>query len=57
LAKFKVTLLVPTEREIEARDMQDAHNYVSKMMRNAEGEPLKVLSIDEVEEPDIFSDE
>lgn len=49
-------MLIPQERVIEARDMQDAHNQVSKMMENHGpelNEPTpKVHSIEEVTDPE-----
>lgn len=53
LKKFKVTVLIPQERVIEAPDMQDAHNQVSDMMKNYdpdENPGPKVHSIIEIVE-------
>lgn len=56
MKKFKVTILVPQDRIIEARDIQDAHNYVSKMMQNQPDQEKnpgpKVFSIEEVNDPE-----
>ena len=53
MKKFRVTMMVPQTKDIEARDMQDAHNQVSKMMEGQHpdlNEPVvKILSINEVE--------
>jgi hypothetical protein len=35
LKRYRVTLLIPQERTIEARSAQDAHNEVSKILSNA----------------------
>lgn len=35
MKKFKVTMLVPNERVIEAGDIQAAHALVNKMIHNA----------------------
>ncbi len=56
MKKYKVTLLIPQERVIEAPDVQAAHNQVSKMMESHRpelNEPVpKVHSIEEVKEPE-----
>lgn len=58
MKKFRVTLLVPQTRVIEAHDLQEAHNYVTKMMENQpdreENPATKVHSIIEVEEPQVI---
>ena len=36
MKKFKVTMLVPHERTIEAVDIQAAHNQMTKLIRNAQ---------------------
>ncbi len=55
MKKFKVTLLIPQERVIEAPDMQDAHNQVTSMLSSMRDDPdenpsPKVHSIIEVVE-------
>lgn len=56
MPRYKVTILMPHEREFDAVDTQDAHNKVTKMMENA-AEPgrdpaPKVHSIIEVPNPE-----
>lgn len=56
MPRYKVTILMPHEREFEAADTQDAHNKVTKMMENS-AEPgtdlaPKVHSIIEVKDPE-----
>lgn len=57
MKKYKVTMMVPQERIIEASDIQDAHNYVSKMMQNQPDQDKnpapKVFSIEEINEPEV----
>ena len=50
MKKFRITLLVPQTRDIEARDLQAAHNYVTDMMKNQpeENPAPKVHSIIEL---------
>lgn len=59
MKRFKVTMMVPQERIIEASDIQEAHNFVSKMMQ---GQPEtnpgpKVHSIELLEEEVIDYDD
>lgn len=59
MKRYKVTILMPHEREFEATDAQDAHNKVTKMMA-ASAEPgknpaPKVHSIVEVEAPELIN--
>lgn len=53
MKRYKVTILMPHEREFEATDAQDAHNKVSQMMLNtvdpSQELAPKVHSIVEVE--------
>ena len=55
MKRYKVTILVPHEREFEATDTQDAHNKVTQMMEAAvsSGElESKVHSIIEMVDPE-----
>jgi hypothetical protein len=57
LKKFKVKILIPQERTIEAIDLQDAHNQVTAMMnRSVDGDydGPRVHSIEEVQEQEVI---
>jgi hypothetical protein len=57
MKKFKVTLMIPQERVLDAPDIQDAHNQVAVMMKNYnlnENPGPKVHSILEVVEAQIL---
>lgn len=55
MKRYKVTILMPHEREFHANDAQDAHNKVTKMMKNSvepgQEPQAKVHSIVELPDP------
>lgn len=56
MPRYKVTILMPHEREFDAANTQEAHNKVTKMMQNY-GDPdanpgPKVHSIVEIPDPE-----
>lgn len=38
MKKFKVTMMIPQERMIEASDIQEAHNQMTKLINHTQGE-------------------
>lgn len=55
MPKFKISFMVPKEEVIEARDAQDAHNQVTKMLGPHDLDSLRprLIAIEEMEELEI----
>lgn len=55
MKRYRVTILMPHEREFDALNAQDAHNKVTKMMKNSvepgEEPQARVHSIIELPDP------